>query len=86
MTQWRCPGCDLELEAVAVACGHECPGRRGTWVDLTATDVTATPSIAPRPRTLPSANLRQPSVLPSNGAAGAEGWTARGNLAMKGTP
>jgi hypothetical protein len=39
-TTWHCPGCDLTLEAVAVACGHECPERRGQWVDLIPTGST----------------------------------------------
>jgi hypothetical protein len=35
MTTWSCPGCHLELVTVAIAAGHECPGRGGQWTDLT---------------------------------------------------
>jgi hypothetical protein len=34
MTTWHCPSCRLELEAVAIACGHRCPARRSQWVDF----------------------------------------------------
>jgi hypothetical protein len=33
-TTWSCPTCHLTLEAVAVTCGHQCPGQRGQWTDL----------------------------------------------------
>jgi hypothetical protein len=38
MTIWKCMSCPLEIQALAVACGHRCPARRHQWVDFVAAD------------------------------------------------
>jgi len=37
-TTWRCPSCELTIEAVAVEAGHYCPARRSRWVAFRRVD------------------------------------------------
>ena len=46
MTTWRCPGCNMTMEARAVACGHRCPNRSTRWVDFTPEVADSTTQVA----------------------------------------
>jgi len=37
-TTWRCPGCDLIIEAIASEMTHRCPARKWRWVAFKRVD------------------------------------------------